>query len=242
MGPLVRNFTRGGTLSLSVSASNHRYFNITSLAWYHNGVEIISGENKQAFIDRSGTRLLINNLKRSDAGKYQVKIKSTSFNLRKNFASCDATTLPILESLSVHAPVTFTVQEKRTPTYNPSNIISTTFYITKGVHRVFLLRTAIDPSLDIEYSHFTILWSKNGSVSFRRRSTSDRVSSSLQLQSSTSSSFDIFGDYIGAFSAVVNNFDQYFTDLCRGYSDYLANTYLIVPLAVSYWSVKLYSK
>ena len=237
MGPLVQNFSRGGNLLLSVSAPAHIYFSISSLAWYHNGIEVTPGESERLIIDSRGTRLNITNMEGSDAGMYQVKINSTSFNFMENSASCDEITLPTLEPLAIHAPVTFTVQEQHTPTYNPSRIVSN-IYILKDVTKLELVNTLNPPNFG--YSMHTSHWFKNGRGIFKFNSNPDQLTRSLQAQSGSSSG--LLADYIGAFWIMSNYFDQHFQDTCSGYVQYLGDNYPTIPLKVSYMSVKIYSK
>ena len=121
--PLVQSFNRGETLVLNANISDYSLASyITSIAWYHNGTKIVTG-NKYVI---ENTTLRINNMVENDTGKYELKIDSISY-IFDNGPNCDSLVLPLLEATAGHAPVTFTVQEQEqyAPVYDPSSIVST---------------------------------------------------------------------------------------------------------------------
>ena len=229
---------------LSVNETNNiynRYFSISSLSWYHNGTEIISGENERMIIDMNGTRLSITNMEESDAGTYQVKINSTSSSFGRNSESCDLLALPLLELTAGHAPVTFTVLEQHTPTYNPSSIVST-HYISEDTSNTLQLHSNINTSLGTYLDRHWIFWFRNG-IRLSDNSMFNLSGSSLErlsLQVTSYNSADITGDYLGMVW-IVYNFNQDFRDLCRGYYSYIRYIYYL-PVIASYWRVKVDGK
>ena len=240
---MVRSFSRGGSLLLSVDTSDNRYFSIRSLAWYHNGTEITSGENGRMIIDKNGTRLSITNMEESDAGTYQVKINSTSFHFHNNSEDCDAILLPLLELNAVHAPVTFTVQEQHTPTYDPSSIVST-HYISEDTSNTLQLHSNINTSLGTYLDRHGNSWFRNGSY-LSDNSIFNSSGSSLErlsLQVTSNNSADITGDYVGIVSIRDFYLQRTFRYICRSYYYYFNDGIYFIPIAVSYWSIKVYSK
>ena len=236
-GPVVRNFTRGDSLLLNVNVSDHSYFSIRSLVWYHNGTKITSRENGRLIIDRGAT-LSIANMEESDAGTYKVKINSTSFNFFNNSEFCDELVMPILELTAGHAPVTFTVQEQHTPTYDPSSNIVSTLYVSEETRYTQQLNgTSV---ISLRYIDFlVILWSRNGRELSENMFTNEELS--LQLESRNVN--DIVGDYIGTMWIAFSVFSlDFFIDSCYGYFDYLADQYFSFPISVFYWRIKVYGK
>ena len=241
MGPVVRSFSRGGSLWLSVNTSDGRYI---SLAWFYNGTEITSRENGRLIIDNNGTRLSITNMEESDAGTYQVKINSTSFHIYSNSEACDAIVLPSLESNADYAPVTFMVQEQHIPTYDPSSIVST-HYISEDTSNTLQLHSTINTSLGTYPDGHRNYWFRNGS----RLSDNNIFNSSgsslerLSLQVTSNNSADITGDYVGIVWIWYSDWNNDFQDMCRGYYDYFDAPYRrVLPVAVSYWSIKVQCK
>ena len=240
VGPVVRSFSRGGSLLLSVNTSDNSYFSIGSLAWYHNGIEITSGENGRMIIDRNGTRLSITNMEEGDAGTYHVKINSTSFHTQNNSEACDAIVLPLLESSAGHAPVTFIVQEQHIPTYDPSSIVST-HYISEDTSNMLQLHSTIDTSLGTYLNTQRNSWFRNGAP-LSDSSVFNSSGSSLErlsLQVTSNNSADITGDYEGSVWIYYAYLNGYLRDMCRGYYDYFDDVFNYLPVAVSYWSIKV---
>ena len=218
---------------LSVNISESNLFSITSLAWYHNGTEITSGsgeQGKQVIIGNTGTRLSITNMEESDSGTYQVKITSTSLDS----AACDALTLPLFESTAGHAPVTFTVQEQHTPTYNPSSSVSVQ-YITGNT-----MELQSDTTMSsLRVNRHGKYWYRNGrgivdnGVAFNSSGSSlERLS--LQVTSDIIRS-DITGDYLGIVWIYYSDLEQEFRDMCND------NHFSFkIPVIVSHWSIRAF--
>ena len=113
---------------------------MTSLAWYHNGTRIVPKRNNNYVLAKNDTSLTIKKMKSSDAGVYEVRINSTDAGQYRNLTNspeCDSLILPLLESVSYHAPVTFTVQEYIRPKFNPLSVVSA-YYLKKGHHTLTL--------------------------------------------------------------------------------------------------------
>ncbi len=120
---LFRSFNRGERLELNVNISNDYYArHISSLAWYHNGTKVTSG-NKY-IINSNTTMLTVLNMTESDAGTYEVKINSINYDGDESSQECDSRLLPLLEPIAMHAPVSFTVREC-SPVYDPNALITT---------------------------------------------------------------------------------------------------------------------
>ena len=235
----MQNFPHNGSLSLSVTVFDFSYFRIGPLVWYHNGRVISSEKHGRLTIDGRGTRLRILKVEKSDAGTYQVKVNSTSFNFFNNSASCDELMLPMLELTAGHAPVTFIVQEQGPLTYDPSNIFSNLYAL--GNTSKLPLHTTIDHPPGFVYHLHSVYWYKHARRIFQVFDYPEDLTHTLVLDTKFLVR-DVFGEYIGTIWITFNDFDPNFKSLCSGYFDYIRDVYLIFPLAVSYWRVKLYSK
>lgn len=83
--PIVRSFNQGERLLLNVAIAAVGSDFIGSLAWYHNGTRIGSGDKYN--ITSDGITLSISNMTASDAGVYKVKINSVhGLQLRDTFS------------------------------------------------------------------------------------------------------------------------------------------------------------
>ena len=127
----MRSFIPGEELVLNVNISNDSYArHISSIAWYHNGTQITAGNKYSITYSNSSTSLTntslsIQNMVRSDAGKYEVKVESIEYRGDSSSPHCDSILLPLLETYyAILTPVTFTVQEHYIPTYDPQPIVS----------------------------------------------------------------------------------------------------------------------
>ena len=122
----MKSFIPGEELMLNVNLPNYYHAqHISSIAWYHNGTQIIAG-NKYfiTYIPQTNISLSIQNMVGSDAGKYEVKIEAIEYRGDSSSPHCDSIMLPLLETYAIHGPVTFTVQEHCIPTYDPQPIVS----------------------------------------------------------------------------------------------------------------------
>ena len=228
--PLVRSFNCGESLVLNVNISDDGYARyITSIAWYHNGMEIVSG-NKYII---ENTTLRINNMAENDTGKYEVKINSISYDRYNNSSDCDSLVLPLLETLAAHAPVTFMVHEQ----YVPASSIFSTRYVTNDSddHSIELRSAPLNSSL-LDSASSDVNWYKNGT----HISVGGNEEELSLIYNSTAT--DI-GDYIRVL--LLYQWDT-LRSLCRGYYHYLNNQFYLfifpISLQVSFWSIKHYSE
>ena len=203
---------------------------ITSIAWYHNGTKIVSG-NKYII---ENTTLRINNMAENDTGKYEVKINSISYNHYNNSPDCDSYVLPLLEVLAAHAPVTFIVQKEGGAAYEPSSIVST-HYVTDDYNISTELRSAsLNSSL---FGSVSSNWYKNGTYI----STGDSQELSLTYNNTAT----VIGDYVRLLWFNIYQWDSPLRGLCEGYYYYYRRFdvglgYFI--LQISFWSIKHYSE
>ena len=203
---------------------------ITSIAWYHNGTKIVSG-NKYLI---ENTTLRINSMSENDAGKYEVKINSISYDSDRNYSSdCDSLVLPLVEALASHAPVTFMVHEQ----YVPASSIFPTHYLTNDTdgHSIELRSAPLNSSL-LDSASSYIDWYKNGT----RISVGGNEEELSLIYNSTAT--DI-GDYVRILLSRYYQWDI-LQSLCRGYYYYLQNQFLFsaISLQISFWSIKHHSE
>ena len=235
--PVIRSFYCGEILVLNVNiSSQYDARSISSLAWYHNGTRITTGD--KFTITNNGTSLTVSDMRRCDGGKYEVKINSMSFNGR-NSPSCDSDILPQLESLAIHAPVTFLVQECLPPPYDPFKAIFGTYLITE--EQDIILRDEKNYSVFDSYSRYTE-WYKNGirlsygnmynSIVMRQNGTFIR-----SLQITYNSTDDVIGDYIGISSYRYYYLSFYRWD-CFDYERYCRDVCYTIPSWITYWNIK----
>ena len=110
--PRMQFFTPGETITLRVNISTAGIygffdpFDITQLAWFHNGTEIAANCGRFT-ADAMGTELNITNATSCDSGRYTVRVSSTTYG-----DGCDTLWLPPLEHYTAHAPVTYTLTEE----------------------------------------------------------------------------------------------------------------------------------
>ena len=199
---------------LNVNISDEYYTRyIDSLAWYHNGTEIVSG-NKYT-ISNNDTMLMISNMVGSDAGTYEVKIRSISYRSYHNSPVCDS----IMELSTVLHPVTFTVQESHPPSYDPSSIISIA-YISDNIR----LNGTVRYNLPLPITRTHHYWFRNGS----RLSDGDMYNSTgslqegLSLQIMYNNTADVTGDYVGILWSEIDYISG-LGSLCEGYYYFLTD-------------------
>ena len=208
--PVIRSFARGGNLELNVNIFDYPLAQyIDSLAWYHNGTEIVSG-NKYT-ISNNGTMLMISNMVGSDAGTYEVKVRSISYDSDLNSPLCDPIIPPLLEFIPNLHPVTFTVQESHPPSYDPSSIISIA-YVSDNANSIRLNGTEYNSPISIAETFS--YWSRNGSV------LSGSLQEGLSLQIMYNNTAEVTGSYEGILWTGVSNIDN-LSRLCEGYHNYI---------------------
>ena len=220
--------------------SNYRAQFIRSLAWYHNGSEIVSGDKYR--ISNNATTLSIPNMAARDAGTYQAKISSYHYGGGNPSPECDSFVLPLLASLAAFSPVTFTVQEECVPVYDPASIISTHYIRNGSVSRIEISRPVIQLNSSLS-SYLTPSWYRNGNDQILYNNENMYNSSattweSLSLLISSNDTADIIGDYVGIIQTYSVGSDcifYYYFDLYYYYS-------FDLPLQVSFWRIALYSE
>lgn len=240
--PVVRSFSSGDRLVLNVHISAQY---ITSLAWYHNGTKLSSGNKYR--ITNNVTRLSVSDMAESDAGVYEVKINSISSDYGINDdPNCDSLVLPLLESLAAHAPVTFTVQEHCLPEYDPHSIVSA-YYITESdvdngysinLRSEVQLNVTATAIIDLPYYDY---WFRNGTQFYDGNMYNlTATSQELSLQIMSNYTADVIGDYVGVLSTRI----YHIYDLCIEYYYYwiFEFSFSQIPLKLSFWSVNLYSE
>ena len=84
--PRIQFFTPGETITLRVNISTAGIygiiftFDITRLAWFHNGTEVAANCTSGRFtVNARGTELNITNTTSSDGGLYTVRVSSTTY-------------------------------------------------------------------------------------------------------------------------------------------------------------------
>ena len=225
---------------LNVNISNQYYYGSSiSLAWYHNGTRIITGD--KFTITNDGTSLTVSDMRIHDGGKYEVKINSMSF-YGSSSPSCDSDILSHLESLAIHAPVTFLVQERLPPLYDPFKAIFATYLVTE--EQDIVLRDEKNYSVFDSYSR-NAEWYKNDirlSYGNMYNSTTMRQNGTIihSLQITYNSTDDVIGDYIGI-SQLYYIYLRFSRRDCYDYYRYCRRLCSIFPSWVSYMNIKAYS-
>ncbi len=222
--PVVRSFKQGGSLELNanISDSNYGVCSSSSLAWYHNGTELSSGSKYS--ISNNATTLRISNMNGSDAGIYVVKIAS----IDRHGARSDSRILPLLESIALHAPVTFTVQENDVPVYDPSSIVSTV-YVSENSSYIIELTKPVQlsyPQRDV----YSVLY-RNGTQIL------STYYAEWSGQITYSSSAVVLGDYMGVL--ILSDRSIFIDDSLCVYDTLrnLTKYYYEIPVKELFWSV-----
>ncbi len=248
---LIRSFNHGERLELNVNISNDPYFGqyINSLAWYHNGTKVTSG-NKY-IINGNTTMLTVLNMTESDAGTYEVKINSIDYLGYDSSQECNSRLLPLLESLALFAPVSFVVGEC-SPVYDPNAVISD-YYITDhgdNISRNVVLSINSTLLQNLSASELYRYWYKDGirindGDVFNSNITHENGLVSSTLQITYNNTDDITGHYVGVI--LIQRGYRYMRAECRAYYYFLRDYYYYFNLyepysEVMYWSVNVYSK
>ena len=248
-GSVMKSFSHGGSLQMNVSIStDYSAQYISSLAWYHNGTRIVTGH--RFTITDNGTALHIRDMEESDAGQYEAKISSIDTELHSglpNDAQCDSWVLPLLESLAVHAPVTFIVQEscpqtRSTPMLTMS-MVATMYAVNNQTVQLYSISEVnnITTRLQTQSNWYRNgVWISNG-PRYNIMIDNEGVHSLVITYNATE---EALGVYAGILST-----DPFFSGLCGGYTDYLQRVhgllnfrYFLIPIYVSLWNIVLYSK
>ena len=110
--PQARSFSVGDAIDLRVNVSTDYYADsIRTLTWYHNGSAVESGDSR---VTVNHTNLTIHSATPADAGTYLVKVTATDYGVQN--VSCDSVWLPLMASLALYTPLTFTLTEECTGT------------------------------------------------------------------------------------------------------------------------------
>ena len=183
----------------------------------------------------------------SDAGKYEVKIESIEYNGGSSSPHCDSILLPLLETYAIYTPVTFTVQERCIPTYDPQSVISS-YYTTECADGKFCnidLRSSGHNVNDIplQAGRYQSEWYKNGVRTNKYNSSviheQGFVINSLHITYNNTE--DISGNYVGL--TRTNILDGFFMIDCSAYyfirefgpfSCFLLSEFIF---EVSYWKI-----
>ena len=236
--PVVQSFNRDEHLVLNVNIlSDPNIPLINSLAWYYNGTKLLAG-NKYGITNNTKT-LTISDMTGSDAGVYEVKINSISYNSTANEEQdCDSLVLPLLETRAILAPVTFTVQEQSLPEYNPSSIVSIYYVMAEsdvGNGYDIELRGEVHPG----NVSLRSAWYRNGTRLYNENMYNITATNrALSLRITANSTTDVIGDYVGILWATLNR-----EQLCEDYYNYLWRfSYPQYPLNLRLWSIKLSSE
>ena len=215
---------------------------ISSLAWYHNGTEIISGNGNKYTISSNGNThtLRITSMVASDAGTYKVKIASIDYYGHSSADCDDMTVLPLLELFSLHAPVTFVVQEGCVPTYDPTSILSM-LYISENAN--YLRLGPIQSNSSLSISHINHMWYRNGI----QLSDGDMYNSTgslqerLSLQIMYNNTADVTGSYMGilwtSYYDINNLCPSFYSYLSDPYDYIYRRSFYRIPFASSFWSI-----
>ena len=208
-------------LNVLISGDYHVQY-INSLAWYHNGTEIVSG-NKYT-ISSNDTMLMISNMVGSDAGTYEVKVRSISYDSDLNSPLCDPIIPPLLELIPNLHPVTFTVQESHPPSYDPSSIISIA-YVSDNANSIRLNGT-VQYSSPLSITQAYHYWYRNGILlsdgDMYVYNSTGSLQEGLSLQIIYNNTTDVTGSYVGILLTDIYSISDH-RSLCKGYYYYLDN-------------------
>ena len=245
---VTRAFLLNGNMALRINNLLTGYYSyqaryISYLSWYHNGTKIFP--NDRVNIINNGTTLVISNMIESDAGKYEVKIGSIDYYGYRSSVICDQNILPMLETVAIHAPVTFYVQKYYVNQYNPEDVVNH-YYLPNSLQHSIILNHSIDISTNVVFNtpRLSSYLYKNGiSQSLNSgmynftRSFGNEIMLSHKI--SYNSSEDVIGHYIYAESFYFFDINDYF---CQGYYYYCRNYIFDATAFVLYWTVQEYGK
>ena len=249
---VTRAFLLNGNMALHINNLSTGYYGyraryISYLSWYHNGTKIFP--NDRVNIIKNGTTLVISNMVESDAGKYEVKIGSIDYYGIRSSVICDENILPVLETLALHAPVTFYVQKYYVNQYNPEDVVNH-YYLpmySNILQHSIILNHSIDINTNVAINSHRlssylykdgISQSLNSGMYNFTRSYGDEITLSHKI--SYNSSEEVIGHYIYTERSysIINSF-------CRSYYHYYDDYYyyyLAIPAFVLYWAVQEHGK
>ena len=249
---VTRAFLLNGNMALRINNLSTGYYSsqaryISYLSWYHNGTKIFP--NDRVNIINNGTTLVISNMIESDAGKYEVKIGSIDYIGFRSSVICDQNILPVLETLAIHAPVTFYVQQYYINQYNPEDVVNNYYPPTysNDLQNSIILNHSIDINTAVAFDEHAfplrsylykdgVRQSLNSGMYNLTRSYGNEIMLSHKI--SYNSSEDVSGHYIYTeyifYFNIINNCRNYY-HYCRRYSTRLL-------AFVLYWTVQEYGK
>ena len=250
---VTRAFLLNGKMALRINNLSTGYYRyraryISYLSWYHNGTKIFP--NDRVNIIKNGTTLVISNMMESDAGKYEVKIGSIDYYGYTSSLICDENLLPVLETLAIHAPVTFYVQQYYINQYNPEDVVNNYYLPTysNNLQHSIILNHSIDINTNVAFRRYSLPLSS----SFYKDGISQSLNTGmynltrfygneimLSHNISYNSSEDVIGHYIYTESIIYRDIDRNF---CPNYYYYYDNYYFVGPAFVLYWTVQEYGK
>ena len=214
---------------------------IGSLAWYHNGTKLTSDD--RFVIANNGISLTISNMVESDAGKYEVRINS--IYPPSNSYTCDTNILPLLEHLSLYAPVTFLLQKLNLPTYNPEDIIvdyTVPAYQCTPQRSITINNTIMfNAAAKIDVTQITDYQQRNGVLITDRSIYNSTVSYDNITTQSLRITYNNTGDIAGHYShQAYAPYISLLEKICSHYTGYIyANRF---PIFIMYWNIRSSSK
>ena len=215
---------------------------ISSLAWYHNGTELISGDG--VTITNNGTSLTISNMAESDAGKYEVRINS----LGSDPVFCDRNLLPLLENFALYAPVTFLLQESNLPTYNPEDIIldyDLKAYQSSAQQSLVINNTIMvdaAAALGVTLSVIEHLYKDGVHISDRSTYNSTISFDSIMAQHSLRIPYNNTDDIAGYYGHLAFAYNAINSTTCPDYYAYVRGNSYVIPIFTLYWNTRSYGK
>ena len=250
---VTRGFLLNGNMALRINNLSTGYYGyraryISYLSWYHNGTKIFP--NDRVNIINNGTTLVISNMMESDAGKYEVKIGSIDYYGYTYSLMCDENLLPVLETLAIHAPVTFYVQQYYIKQYNPEDVVNNYYLPTysNNLQNSIILNHSIDINTAVAFDEHafplrsylykdSVRQSLNSGMYNLTRSYGNEIMLSHKI--SYNSSEDVSGHYVYTERIYYHDINNNF---CPNYYYYYGSYYYRAPAFVLYWTVQEYGK
>ena len=251
---VTRAFLLNGYMALRINNLSTGYYGyraryISYLSWYHNGTKIFP--NDRVNIINNGTTLVISNMMESDAGKYEIKIGSIDY-YGYTSSLCDENLLPVLETLAIHAPVTFYVQQYYINQYKPEDVVNYYYLPTysNNLQHSIILNHSIDIDTNVAFRRYRLPLSsylyKDGvsqSLNTGMYNLTRFYGNEIMLSQKISynSSEDVIGHYIYTEYIYYRNINSNF---CPIYYRYYRNNYHYYGSSafVLYWTVQEYGK
>ena len=248
--PVARNFSLHQKILLQINRLSDSYYGylaryISSLAWYHNGTEILSNERMN--ISNDETLLTISDMIGCDVGKYEVKISSIECYGFSSSATCNRNILRMLEQTALHSPVTFYLQQYHVPQYKPEDIIELYFLPINSPassNNTITINHTTDINTTLIFGghsrYFDQRFFRNGKS---QSTNTDNVTTeqlygneiNISHQMRYSDTDEIASHYVYMESADY----YYFTSNCQAYYYNIDNWFSHPSVLVYYWSLKI---